>query len=177
MQVPEPRLRKGLGPRCGEGQGKQAVFPSPTSSHLSPHPPQVFLLAGRKRKRSKTANYLVSSDPTNLSRGGENFVGKLRWGWGAQSSKSSMARLLCPWCLQSAHHIGQPGPGLPACRTDHLGILLKWLSGSGVERGLWGRFCIFGNDPGDACTPRSGTSLGTEGKLHEGRACLVHGGP
>ncbi|XP_053769563.1 tubby-related protein 1 [Desmodus rotundus] len=39
---------------------------------------KVFLLAGRKRKRSKTANYLVSSDPTNLSRGGENFVGKLR---------------------------------------------------------------------------------------------------
>ncbi|XP_036271048.1 tubby-related protein 1 [Pipistrellus kuhlii] len=39
---------------------------------------KVFLLAGRKRKRSKTANYLMSSDPTNLSRGGENFVGKLR---------------------------------------------------------------------------------------------------
>ncbi|KAM5326353.1 tubby-related protein 1 isoform 3-T3 [Glossophaga mutica] len=39
---------------------------------------KVFLLAGRKRKRSKTANYLISSDPTNLSRGGENFAGKLR---------------------------------------------------------------------------------------------------
>ncbi|XP_077015527.1 LOW QUALITY PROTEIN: tubby-related protein 1 [Tamandua tetradactyla] len=39
---------------------------------------KVFLLAGRKRKRSKTANYLISSDPTNLSRGGENFTGKLR---------------------------------------------------------------------------------------------------
>ncbi|XP_054424690.1 tubby-related protein 1 [Pteronotus mesoamericanus] len=39
---------------------------------------KVFLLAGRKRKRSRTANYLISSDPTNLSRGGENFVGKLR---------------------------------------------------------------------------------------------------
>uniref|UniRef100_A0A8C9MCI7 Tubby-like protein n=1 Tax=Panthera tigris altaica TaxID=74533 RepID=A0A8C9MCI7_PANTA len=38
---------------------------------------KVFLLAGRKRKRSKTANYLISSDPTNLSRGGENFIGKL----------------------------------------------------------------------------------------------------
>ncbi|XP_023577993.1 tubby-related protein 1 [Octodon degus] len=41
---------------------------------------KVFLLAGRKRKRSKTANYLISSDPTNLSRGGDNFMGKLRWG-------------------------------------------------------------------------------------------------
>ncbi|XP_008589825.1 PREDICTED: tubby-related protein 1 isoform X2 [Galeopterus variegatus] len=39
---------------------------------------KVFLLAGRKRKRSKTTNYLISSDPTNLSRGGENFIGKLR---------------------------------------------------------------------------------------------------
>uniref|UniRef100_A0A8C8ZA76 Tubby-like protein n=1 Tax=Prolemur simus TaxID=1328070 RepID=A0A8C8ZA76_PROSS len=39
---------------------------------------KVFLLAGRKRKRSKTANYLISSDPTNLSRGGDNFIGKLR---------------------------------------------------------------------------------------------------
>ncbi|CAO2608770.1 Tubby-related protein 1 [Lemmus lemmus] len=38
----------------------------------------VFLLASRKRKRSKTANYLISRDPTNLSRGGEDFIGKLR---------------------------------------------------------------------------------------------------
>ncbi|XP_043572182.1 tubby protein homolog [Chiloscyllium plagiosum] len=39
---------------------------------------KVFLLAGRKRKRSKTSNYLISIDPTDLSRGGENFIGKLR---------------------------------------------------------------------------------------------------
>ncbi|XP_006818372.1 tubby-related protein 3-like [Saccoglossus kowalevskii] len=39
---------------------------------------KVFLLAGRKRKKSKTANYLISTDATNLSRGGEAFVGKLR---------------------------------------------------------------------------------------------------
>lgn len=57
---------------------------------------KVFLLAGRKRKRSKTANYLISSDPTNLSRGGENFIGKLRWGWEARGSKRAMAVLLCP---------------------------------------------------------------------------------
>lgn len=41
-------------------------------------PSQVFLLAGRKRKKSKTSNYLISIDPTDLSRGGENFIGKLR---------------------------------------------------------------------------------------------------
>ncbi|XP_068385532.1 tubby-related protein 2 isoform X2 [Eschrichtius robustus] len=39
---------------------------------------EYFLLAGRKRKRSKTSNYLVSLDPTDLSRDGDNFVGKVR---------------------------------------------------------------------------------------------------
>ncbi|XP_038604690.1 tubby-related protein 1 [Tachyglossus aculeatus] len=39
---------------------------------------KVFLLAGRKRKKSKTSNYVISSDPIDLSRGGKNFVGKLR---------------------------------------------------------------------------------------------------
>ncbi|XP_025021413.1 tubby-related protein 1 [Python bivittatus] len=39
---------------------------------------KVFLLAGRKRKKSKTSNYLLSTDPTDLSRDGENFIGKLR---------------------------------------------------------------------------------------------------
>ncbi|XP_061486386.1 tubby-related protein 1 isoform X1 [Rhineura floridana] len=39
---------------------------------------KVFLLAGRKRKKSKTSNFLVSIDPTDLSRDGENFIGKLR---------------------------------------------------------------------------------------------------
>ena len=39
---------------------------------------QTFLLAGRKRKKSATSNYLISTDPTDLSRGGESYVGKLR---------------------------------------------------------------------------------------------------
>ncbi|KAL4623824.1 tubby-related protein 1-like isoform X1 [Arapaima gigas] len=39
---------------------------------------KVFLLAGRKRKKSATSNYLISIDATDLSRGGENYVGKLR---------------------------------------------------------------------------------------------------
>ncbi|PAA85502.1 hypothetical protein BOX15_Mlig019805g1, partial [Macrostomum lignano] len=37
-----------------------------------------FLLAARKRKRSSTSNYLISCDPTDLSRRGEGYVGKLR---------------------------------------------------------------------------------------------------
>ncbi|XP_068129820.1 tubby-related protein 3-like [Hyperolius riggenbachi] len=39
---------------------------------------KIFLLAGRKRKKSKTSNYLISIDPTDLSREGECFIGKLR---------------------------------------------------------------------------------------------------
>lgn len=39
---------------------------------------KVFMLAGRKRKKSKTSNYLMSIDPTDLGRDGEAFVGKLR---------------------------------------------------------------------------------------------------
>jgi len=39
---------------------------------------KIFLLAGRKRKKSKTSNYLISVDATDLSRGGESFIGKLR---------------------------------------------------------------------------------------------------
>ncbi|XP_010715548.1 tubby-related protein 3 isoform X5 [Meleagris gallopavo] len=38
----------------------------------------MFLLAGRKRKKSKTSNYVISVDPTDLSREGESFIGKLR---------------------------------------------------------------------------------------------------
>lgn len=83
--------------RMGVGAGGQRGLPlpalpsrSPRSSSASPLPsPQVFLLAGRKRKRSKTANYLISSDPTNLSRGGENFIGKLRWGCETQEPVTS----------------------------------------------------------------------------------------
>ncbi|KAM7434055.1 hypothetical protein ABFA07_015779 [Porites harrisoni] len=39
---------------------------------------KMFLLAGRKRKKSTTSNYLISTDATDLSRGGESFIGKLR---------------------------------------------------------------------------------------------------
>lgn len=39
---------------------------------------RVFLLAGRKRKKSTTSNYLITTDPTDLSKAGDSFVGKLR---------------------------------------------------------------------------------------------------
>ncbi|XP_075715908.1 tubby-related protein 3 [Rhinoderma darwinii] len=40
---------------------------------------KVFLLAGRKRKKSKTSNYLISIDPTDMAREGGSFIGKLRY--------------------------------------------------------------------------------------------------
>ncbi|KAG2455272.1 TUB protein, partial [Polypterus senegalus] len=39
---------------------------------------RVFLMAGRKRKKSKTSNYLVSTDLTDLSREGAGYIGKVR---------------------------------------------------------------------------------------------------
>ena len=39
---------------------------------------KVFLLAGRKRKKSKTSNYLISVDSMDLSRDSDSFVAKLR---------------------------------------------------------------------------------------------------
>nr|XP_020024524.1 tubby-related protein 1 isoform X1 [Castor canadensis] len=86
VEVDEPRefvLRpapQGRTVRCRLTRDKKGVdrgmYPS-YFLHLDVEK-KVFLLAGRKRKRSKTANYLISSDPTNLSRAGENFMGKLR---------------------------------------------------------------------------------------------------
>lgn len=37
---------------------------------------KVFLLAARKRKKSTTSNYLISTDPTDLSRNADSFVGE-----------------------------------------------------------------------------------------------------
>ncbi|XP_062859852.1 tubby protein homolog [Trichomycterus rosablanca] len=39
---------------------------------------KVFLMAGRKRKKCTTSNYLISIDPTDLSRDTNSYIGKLR---------------------------------------------------------------------------------------------------
>ncbi|EPQ15963.1 Tubby-related protein 2 [Myotis brandtii] len=44
---------------------------------INGHSRKHFLLAGRKRKMSTTSNYLISLDPTDLSRDGQSFVGKV----------------------------------------------------------------------------------------------------
>lgn len=46
---------------------------------IDSHPvDNFFFIAGRKRKKSKTSNYVISADPTDLSRQTDGFVGKLR---------------------------------------------------------------------------------------------------
>lgn len=37
-----------------------------------------FLLAGKKRAKQKTSNYLISMKKDDLSRTGANYLGKLR---------------------------------------------------------------------------------------------------
>ncbi|CAG5082985.1 Oidioi.mRNA.OKI2018_I69.PAR.g10250.t1.cds [Oikopleura dioica] len=39
---------------------------------------KMFLLAGRKRKKTKTSAYLISTDPTELTKKSESFVAKVR---------------------------------------------------------------------------------------------------
>lgn len=47
--------------------------------HMERHDQKdCFLLAGRKRRRHSTSNYLISCDATDLTRGGDGFVGKVR---------------------------------------------------------------------------------------------------
>ncbi|CAI5441227.1 unnamed protein product [Caenorhabditis angaria] len=46
--------------------------------HINEERKRCFLLAARKRKKSTTANYLISSDPLDLSREGENYIAKVR---------------------------------------------------------------------------------------------------
>ncbi|XP_069313016.1 tubby-related protein 2 [Eulemur rufifrons] len=75
-------LPPGLTLQCCISRNKQGVdkgmFPSYYLFLEAADGRKHLLLAGRKRKRSKTSNYLISVDPTDLSRNGSFFVGKLR---------------------------------------------------------------------------------------------------
>ncbi|XP_066122777.1 tubby-related protein 2 [Saccopteryx bilineata] len=68
--------------QCCIGRDKRGadkgVFPFYYLYQESAYGRKHFLLTGRKRKRSMTSNYLISLDPTDLSRDGVNFVGKVR---------------------------------------------------------------------------------------------------
>ncbi|CAG02406.1 unnamed protein product, partial [Tetraodon nigroviridis] len=67
---------------------------------------RVFLLAGRKRKKSKTSNYLMSVDATDLSRGGESFIGKLRYPSAPNGGRSRRRRRLTASVLCRSNLMG-----------------------------------------------------------------------
>ncbi|KAM4609958.1 tubby-related protein 1 [Polymixia lowei] len=71
---------EGVTVRCKVTREKRGVGPGffPTYFLHLDNDKKVFLLAGRKRKKSTTSNYLISIDATDLNRRGENFIGKLR---------------------------------------------------------------------------------------------------
>lgn len=58
-----------------EKSGLDRIYPHYT---LVLEDSNAFLLAARKRKKSKSSNYLVSLDKNDLSRDSPNFMGKLR---------------------------------------------------------------------------------------------------
>ncbi|CAF0838767.1 unnamed protein product [Didymodactylos carnosus] len=57
---------------------EKGLFPTYYMHAERPDGKKFFILAGRKRRRSATSNYLISTDATDLSRDGERFIGKLR---------------------------------------------------------------------------------------------------
>ncbi|KAK0395844.1 hypothetical protein QR680_001460 [Steinernema hermaphroditum] len=79
--VQEP-VKRGMNLRCRITRDKKGVdrgmYPTYYLHLEKEEEKRVFLLAARKRKKSATANYLLSTDPTDLSRGGQSFVGKVR---------------------------------------------------------------------------------------------------
>uniref|UniRef100_A0A1I7Y2A1 Tub domain-containing protein n=1 Tax=Steinernema glaseri TaxID=37863 RepID=A0A1I7Y2A1_9BILA len=79
--VQEP-VKRGMNLRCRITRDKKGVdrgmYPTYFLHLEKEEEKRVFLLAARKRKKSATANYLLSTDPTDLSRGGQSFVGKVR---------------------------------------------------------------------------------------------------
>ncbi|KAG5679315.1 hypothetical protein PVAND_008889 [Polypedilum vanderplanki] len=81
---------------------------------------KIFLLAGRKRKKSKTSNYVISCDPTDLSRQTDGYVGKLRsnvlgttffmYDNGSKRDKESSPRLDLGIVIYDTNILGFKGP-------------------------------------------------------------------
>ncbi|XP_039417197.1 tubby-related protein 3 isoform X2 [Corvus cornix cornix] len=86
---------------------------------------KTFLLAGRKRKKSKTSNYLISVDPTDLSRKGESFIGKLRSN--LMGTKFTVYdHGVNPVKAQSLVEKAHTRQELAAICYEHEGLLSKW---------------------------------------------------
>lgn len=68
--------------RCRIARDRRGVdrglFPTYFLQLERPRGRRALLLAARKRKKSATSHYVISADPTDLSRRGTGAVGKLR---------------------------------------------------------------------------------------------------
>lgn len=68
--------------RCRIARDRRGVdrglFPTYFLQLERPRGRRALLLAARKRKKSATSHYVISADPTDLSRKGTGAVGKLR---------------------------------------------------------------------------------------------------
>ncbi|CAJ0929503.1 unnamed protein product [Ranitomeya imitator] len=99
---------------------------------------RLFLMAGRKRKKCKTSNYLISVDPTDLSKGGESVIGKVR------ADKVRLRRSRSVKTRRGRHgmKMGGPGPRRPSDRTavgPPLTPVIPWSNMFGTK------FTIFDN--------------------------------
>ena len=74
--APQGALVKGRITRDRKGMDR-GLFPTYFLHMEKEDGRKVFLLAGRKRKKSATSNYLMSTDPTDLSRGKERDFPKM----------------------------------------------------------------------------------------------------
>lgn len=107
---------------------------------------KLFLLAARKRKKSRSSNYLISTDAKDLSRDGKNYVGKLRSnflgtsfvvydnGINPSSRKASFNQAAIRQELAAVHYetnvLGFKGPRkmvtiIPAMTYDHKRIAIQ----------------------------------------------------
>lgn len=64
--------------RCGQRWKQHLCYISNRYKTIFDNFLPMRYLIGRKRKKSKTSNYIISCDPTDLSRQADGFVGKLR---------------------------------------------------------------------------------------------------
>ena len=119
---------------------------------------KIFLLGARKRKKSKSSNYLISVDATDLSRKGDNFIGKLRANFVGTSftvfdsgvnpslrhalPDGSNVRQELAAAIYETNVLGFKGPRkmtvvIPAMTHDHKRIEVKPKSDSGTLLERW----------------------------------------
>ncbi|XP_049977983.1 tubby-related protein 3 [Alexandromys fortis] len=107
---------------------------------------KIFLLAGRKRKKSKTSNYLISTDPTDLSRDGESYIGKLRLHDSHFPSSQEHESLLSKWQNKSMENLIELHNKAPVWSDDTQSYVLNF-HGRVTQASVKNFQIVHGNDP------------------------------